>query len=97
MLLSMSYLHMKDIYVIRVGRQMRLLFILTQSGGRWTELLDFSPLPSLIPAPHLAISHMLPLLIFSVLQFLNSHWSEKTPFQMYLYVLVIIYNMDGFY
>lgn len=44
MLLSMSYLHMKDIYVIHLGRQMRLLFILTQSGGRWTELVDFRPL-----------------------------------------------------
>lgn len=40
----MSYLHMKGIYVIYVGRQMRLLFILTQSWGRWTELLYFSPL-----------------------------------------------------
>lgn len=43
MLLSMSYLHMKDIYVIHLGRQMRLLFILTQSEGRWTALVDFSP------------------------------------------------------
>lgn len=40
----MSYLHMKDIYVIHVGKQVRLLFILAQSGWRWTELVDFSAL-----------------------------------------------------
>lgn len=108
MLLSMSYLHMKDIYVIHLGRQMRLLFILTQSGGRWTALVDFSPslrvtqgLTSSVSrgsiAPPLVISHVLPLLMFSVLQFSNSHWSEKSPFQMYLYVLVIICNIDEFY
>lgn len=45
----------------------------------------------------LVISHVLPLLMFSVLQFSNSHWSEKSPFQMYLYVLVIICNIDKFY
>lgn len=70
----MSSLHIKDIYVIHVGRQMRLLFILTQSGE--DGLSCWISVPSLrvtegftLPAPHLVISHMLPLLIFSVCNF----------------------------